>query len=117
MKEIDYVSFFHHWIVENNHTPMLEWISPTSPVVLEYSEPSLILVALRDNFTGNYFLFHFLSFLKITTTKYRRVSNIRGNDCFSEKVQCPCCEKAECLTGERGRRSGVCETDQKRERN
>lgn len=36
-------------------TPIFEWVSPNNRIVLKYDESSLILTAIRDNETGEYF--------------------------------------------------------------
>lgn len=37
-----------------NITPIFEWCSPENRIVVDYSEPDLVLTALRDNTTGVY---------------------------------------------------------------
>lgn len=37
------------------YTPIFEWVSPNNRIVLKYDESSLILTAIRDNETGEYF--------------------------------------------------------------
>lgn len=39
-------------------TPLFEYIAPTNKIVIEYAEPKLILLAMRNNFTGNYYMPH-----------------------------------------------------------
>ena len=39
-------------------TPIFEYIAPTNKIVIEYSEPKLVLLAMRNNFTGNYYMPH-----------------------------------------------------------
>jgi len=36
-------------------TPIFEYISPKNRIVISYVEENLVLTAIRDNFTGNYF--------------------------------------------------------------
>jgi hypothetical protein len=43
--------FFSLWM-EKNHTLIFEWISPEDQIVLKYPEPSMTLLAIRDNFSG-----------------------------------------------------------------
>lgn len=40
--------------IEFGKTPMFEWTSNKQRIVLEYKEDNLILVAIRDNYTGKY---------------------------------------------------------------
>jgi len=40
----------------SNVTPIFEYIAPTNKIVIEYSEPRLVLLAARNNFTGTYFM-------------------------------------------------------------
>lgn len=40
--------------IDENKTPIFEWVSPTNRIVIEYPEPRLILTGVRDNFTGEY---------------------------------------------------------------
>lgn len=41
--------------LRNNRTPVFEWVSPESPIVLtHYKEPELILLQMRDIHTGEY---------------------------------------------------------------
>lgn len=49
----NYYEFAKHCI-ENNYTPIFEWCSPKNQVVIYYSKPQLTLLAVRDNFTGDY---------------------------------------------------------------
>ena len=37
-------------------TPIFEYIAPTNKIVIEYAEPRLVLLAMRKNVEGNYFL-------------------------------------------------------------
>jgi len=39
-------------------TPIFEYIAPTNKIVIEYSKPQLVLLAMRNNVTGNYFMPH-----------------------------------------------------------
>ena len=43
-------------------TPLFEYISPTNKIVIEYSEPQLVLLAMRNNVTGNYYMPHYTPF-------------------------------------------------------
>jgi RNA ligase len=45
-------------LLENGITPIFEYIAPNNKIVIEYSEPKLVLLALRSNLTGNYWLPH-----------------------------------------------------------
>ena len=46
----DFVSFY----LEKNCTPIFEWCSRKNRIVLDYAEDQLVLLAIRDNFTGKY---------------------------------------------------------------
>jgi RNA ligase len=39
-------------------TPIFEYVAPTNKIVIEYAEPKLILLAMRNNITGNYYMPH-----------------------------------------------------------
>jgi RNA ligase len=45
-------------VMNTNVTPIFEYIAPTNKIVIEYSEPRLVLLAMRNNFTGNYYMPH-----------------------------------------------------------
>lgn len=40
--------------IANNVTPLFEFVSPDNRIVVKYKEPNLVLLAIRDNFTGEY---------------------------------------------------------------
>lgn len=40
--------------IDNNLTPIFEWVSPDNKIVLNYTEPNLILTGIRDNYFGQY---------------------------------------------------------------
>ena len=44
--------------LNDNLTPIYEFVSPNNKIVLEYDRPRLILLAVRDNFTGEYLPIH-----------------------------------------------------------
>ena len=39
-------------------TPIFEYIAPTNKIVIEYGEPKLVLLAMRNNVSGNYYMPH-----------------------------------------------------------
>ena len=39
-------------------TPIFEYIAPTNKIVIEYADPKLVLLAMRNNITGNYYMPH-----------------------------------------------------------
>ena len=41
--------------LERGITPIFEWVNPSSPIVIQYNEPNLVLLNTRDNITGKYF--------------------------------------------------------------
>lgn len=43
-------------MVEMGKTPLLEYIAPTNKIVIQYEKAKLILLAVRDNLTGEYSL-------------------------------------------------------------
>ena len=47
-------------------TPIFEYIAPTNKIVIEYSEPKLVLLAMRNNITGNYYMPHKSPFEVVT---------------------------------------------------
>lgn len=42
------------WCQENGLTPIFEWVSRKQRIVIDYPEDDLILIAVRDNVTGEY---------------------------------------------------------------
>jgi RNA ligase len=47
----------YEWLedaMSDNLTPIFEYIAPTNKIVIEYSEPKLVLLAVRGNFSGKY---------------------------------------------------------------
>ena len=45
---------FAKWCKENNYTPIFEWVSRKQRIVVDYPEDNLILIAVRNNTTGEY---------------------------------------------------------------
>lgn len=45
---------FAAWCIENQMTPIFEWTSPFNQIVVPYEEEGLTLLAVRNNFTGQY---------------------------------------------------------------
>jgi len=43
-------------------TPIFEYIAPTNKIVIEYGEPKLVLLAMRNNFYGYYYMPHWTPF-------------------------------------------------------
>lgn len=52
-REEDYYDFLQ-WCTSTHRTPIFEWISRDNKIVIKYDESSLVLLALRDNETGQY---------------------------------------------------------------
>lgn len=52
-KNENYVRFGKH-CMENNLTPIFEYVAPDNKIVISYEKENLILLAVRDNFTGSY---------------------------------------------------------------
>lgn len=42
------------WCIDTDVTPIFEWVSPFNQIVLAYEEADLVLLAMRDNETGEY---------------------------------------------------------------
>lgn len=42
------------WCIDNGKTPIFEWVSRKQRIVIDYEEDDLILIAIRDNITGEY---------------------------------------------------------------
>jgi RNA ligase len=40
--------------IKNGITPIFEWVSPFNQIVIAYDEAELVLLAIRDNITGEY---------------------------------------------------------------
>lgn len=41
--------------IKHNATPIFEWCDKNTPIVIKHKENSLTLLAIRDNYTGNYY--------------------------------------------------------------
>jgi RNA ligase len=55
----------YEWLedtMSDNLTPIFEYIAPTNKIVIEYSEPKLVLLAMRGNFSGKYVMPNFAPF-------------------------------------------------------
>lgn len=50
----DYTELANYYL-SHDFTPVFEWCSQQNRIVLDYPEDSLVLTAIRDNHTGNYF--------------------------------------------------------------
>jgi len=48
--------------VDRGFTPIFEWIGPDNKIVIDYPEHKLVLLAIRSNETGEYFLPEFQMF-------------------------------------------------------
>jgi RNA ligase len=49
---------FAEWCIYRHLTPIFEYVGPYNKVVLDYAEENMILLAVRENFTGNYLEIH-----------------------------------------------------------
>ena len=58
-------------------TPLFEWVSPDNQIVLEYAESDLVLLAVRDAITGEYY--DFQSNTDIPFTKVKEYSTVNGS--------------------------------------
>ena len=50
---LDYQRFINEMLY-NNMTPIFEWVSPTNKIVINYNEPRLVLLDVRERTTGVY---------------------------------------------------------------
>ena len=48
------VKSFVNWCLNNNISPIFEYVSPTNRIVLRYNDDELILLRLRNNITGKH---------------------------------------------------------------
>lgn len=48
---------FCYYMLSRELTPIFEYVSRDNRIVMDYKEPSLILLAIRNNFTGKYMLY------------------------------------------------------------
>ena len=53
-KNLNYVEFAAKCI-EREITPIFEWVSRQQRIVVDYEQDNLVLLAVRDNYTGEYF--------------------------------------------------------------
>lgn len=51
--EIDYVGFAES-LLGQGYVPIFEWCDPNKPIVIKHEEPSLVLLAIREQVSGNY---------------------------------------------------------------
>jgi hypothetical protein len=45
---------FASWCISNQLTPLFEWCSRKQKIVIDYPEDKLVLLAVRNNITGEY---------------------------------------------------------------
>ena len=50
---------FAKYCLNENKTPLFEYISPHNRICLKYTQTSLVLLAMRDNYTGEYLNINF----------------------------------------------------------
>ena len=55
------------WCIDTEVTPIFEWVSPFNQIVLAYEEEDLVLLAMRDNETGEYHMPDTCPFNTVTT--------------------------------------------------
>jgi len=53
---IDYHTFCESWL-KQDFTPMFEWCSNENQIVINYPKSALVLIAIRNNITGEYILY------------------------------------------------------------
>lgn len=54
LNENQQYKLFCHVMVGSGQTPIFEWLDPENPIVIRYSEPNLVLTAVRNNYSGHY---------------------------------------------------------------
>ena len=84
------ISFCKDWI-ERGYTPLFEWCSLRTKIVLEYEKDLLVLLAIRNNHTGNYVPY---SKVKESASNYKNVKvaerwegSIQANKNMNEWIQ------------------------------
>lgn len=60
--------------VEDNVTPLFEWVSPFNQIVLAYEEADLVYLGTRDNATGAYVMDQSCPFIRVT-----QYGSVEGN--------------------------------------
>jgi RNA ligase len=76
-------SEYKDWLrvyMANGYTPIFEWVSPFNQIVLAYEIEDLVLLAIRDNVTGEYLnLDEELSEVRCPFTVVRSYGSMEGN--------------------------------------
>jgi RNA ligase len=76
-------SEYKEWLrayMDNGYTPIFEWISPFNQIVLAYEIEDLVLLAIRDNVTGEYLdLAEELAEIRCPFTVVRSYGSMEGN--------------------------------------
>jgi RNA ligase len=76
-------SEYKEWLrfyMDNGYTPIFEWVSPFNQIVLAYEIEDLVLLAIRDNVTGEYLdLDEELSEVRCPFTIVRSYGSMDGN--------------------------------------
>ena len=76
-------SEYKEWLrayMDNGYTPIFEWVSPFNQIVLAYEIEDLVLLAIRDNVTGEYLdLAEELSEVRCPFNVVRSYGSMEGN--------------------------------------
>jgi RNA ligase len=76
-------SEYKEWLryyMDNGYTPIFEWVSPFNQIVLAYEIEDLVLLAIRDNVTGEYLdLAEELTEVSCPFTVVRSYGSMEGN--------------------------------------
>ena len=76
-------SEYKEWLrfyMDNGYTPLFEWVSPFNQIVLAYEIEDLVLLAIRDNVTGEYLdLAEELTEIRCPFTVVRSYGSMEGN--------------------------------------
>jgi hypothetical protein len=64
LQHTNHIAFADH-IISQNKTPIFEFISSNFQFTVHYKEPSLVLLAIRDNLTGVLFIFTLITQNKV----------------------------------------------------
>jgi RNA ligase len=78
-QDSEYKEWLHAYMA-NGYTPIFEWVSPFNQIVLAYEIEDLVLLAIRDNVTGEYIdLAEELTEVRCPFTVVRSYGSMEGN--------------------------------------
>jgi RNA ligase len=78
----DYQYYWLDDMMKDGFTPIFEYVAPTNKIVVSYSEPKLILTAMRNTVTGNYVVAEGLHLVNAPFEIVRTESSIHDLDAF-----------------------------------